>query len=470
MVCDSYGALRYRASSSLPTTTRECLKKTPVSKLKLEAIWCPLVFPGEIQKPDIEPEKTAKEFKQAFNLTGNPDLGLVKKGKPARADFLLWLSPDENSTTKKRDHFIFCFEFSYNAPNELAHFSHENAHREEVSRYARYIDSSRVFSRVCAEVEGEEFSISEKIKNHLLPFSGSDKPLYKLCQASSYTEQLIHSLKTKGRLEGACIARAIAITSNGCESIAANFNDQPDTRIELMKSLGKAYRNTIKLKNDTPNKLNEEIITVFKRLVQSLPGDFSKQAKQLIPEPNLETNISYRFQENIEVFYNSNQEVSRENIILAVEETEALHKFFDGNPQDHLIKELPQTEKIQLRKVHESAVIASLNSAQIGKINVIPLEGNPGIGKTTAVVKFLEKQSEGFMFLYISPRVVINRDVTDKHTKSCDAGILPAIIAYNYTKSCGAGILPDIIAYNYTKSCCAGILPAIIRQIQSSTA
>ncbi|MFN8952361.1 MAG: helicase, partial [Aphanizomenon sp.] len=114
------------------TTMRECLKQTPVSKLKLEAIWCPLVFPGEVQKPDIEPEKTAQEFKQAFNLTGNPDLGLVEKGKPARADFLLWLSPDENSTTKKRDHFIFCFEFSYNVPSKLADFSHENAHREEV--------------------------------------------------------------------------------------------------------------------------------------------------------------------------------------------------------------------------------------------------------------------------------------------------------------------------------------------------
>ena len=360
------------------TTMRECLKQTPISKLKLAAIWCPLVLPGEQKQIDSkeEREKTAQEFKQAFNLPGNPDSGLVNQGEPARADFLLWLSPDENSTTKKRDHFIFCFEFSYNVPSKLADFSHENAHREEVSRYARYIDSRGVFSRVCAEVEGEEFSISEKIKNHLLPFSGSDKPLYKLCQASSYTERLIHLLKTKGKLEGACVTRAIAITSNGCESIAANFNNQPDTRIELMKSLGEAYRKFSKRENNIPDYLNKEILVVFTRLVKSLPGDFKNQAKQLIPEPNLETNISYRFEENIEGFYNSNQEVSRENIILAVEETEALHKFFNGNPQDHFIKELPQTEKIQLRKVHESAVIASLKSAQTGKINVIALEGN----------------------------------------------------------------------------------------------
>lgn len=405
------------------TTTRESLKETPVSKLKLAAIWCPLVLPGEVQKPDVEPEKTTQEFKGTFNLPGNPDLGLVQKGQPARADFLLWLSPDENSTSKKRDHFIFCFEFSYNVPSKLADFSHENAHREEVSRYARYIDSRGVFSRICAEVEGEEFSISERIKNHLLPFSGSNKPFYKLCQASSYTERLIHLLKTKGRLEGDCITRAIAITSNGCESIAANFNNQPDPRIELMKSLGEAYRNLIKLENDAADKLNEEILTVFNNLLLSLPGDFRKQAKQLIPEPNLETDINYRFEENIEGFYNPNQEVSREEVISAVEETEALDKFFGGNPQEHFIKELSQREKIELRKVHESAVIAGLNSAQPGKINVIALEGNPGIGKTTAVMNFLEKQSQGFMFLYISPRVVINRDVTDKLARK-NMGIL----------------------------------------------
>ena len=82
-----------------------------------------------------------------------------------------------------------------------------------------------------------------------------------------------------------------------------------------------------------------------------------------------------------------------------------------------LLKNSLQTEKIPLRKVHEAAVIAGLNSAQTGKINVIALEGNPGIGKTTAVIKFLQNQSEGFMFLYVSPRVVINRDVTDKLAK-----------------------------------------------------
>ncbi len=67
-----------------------------------------------------------------------------------------------------------------------------------------------------------------------------------------------------------------------------------------------------------------------------------------------------------------------------------------------------------MRQVHEAAVFAGMNAAQLGKINVLALEGNPGIGKTTAVMQFLKQRSQGFLFLYLSPRVVINRDVTDK--------------------------------------------------------
>ncbi|MGK7927063.1 MAG: hypothetical protein AB4290_17770 [Spirulina sp.] len=67
-----------------------------------------------------------------------------------------------------------------------------------------------------------------------------------------------------------------------------------------------------------------------------------------------------------------------------------------------------------MRSVHAATVEAGLTAAQKEQLNVIALEGNPGIGKTTAVVSFLKQQAEGFLFLYASPRVVINRDVTHK--------------------------------------------------------
>ena len=156
------------------------------------------MLPGEQEQRDVEREKTAQEFQEAFNLPGKPDSELVKTGQPARADFLLWLSSAEESKSNKCQHFLLCLEFSYNAPAKLADFSNETAHREEINRYARYIDSRGVFSRVCAEVEGEEFSFSSKLKHQLLAFSGVDKPLFKLCQASSYTERLIKLLRNSG--------------------------------------------------------------------------------------------------------------------------------------------------------------------------------------------------------------------------------------------------------------------------------
>ena len=45
---------------------------------------------------------------------------------------------------------------------------------------------------------------------------------------------------------------------------------------------------------------------------------------------------------------------------------------------------------------------------------MLGLEGNPGIGKTTAVVNWLHGAGQGYLFLYVSPRVIINDDVTGK--------------------------------------------------------
>ncbi|MBW4429501.1 MAG: helicase [Nostoc desertorum CM1-VF14] len=438
------------------TAVRECLKNIPVRQPTLTAIWCPLVLPGQQIQRETEREKTAQEFHEAFHLSGRTDLGLVNTGEPARADFLLWLSSGKN-TPQKFEHFLLCLEFSYNAPIKLADFNTETAHLEEMSRYARYIDSRGVFSRVCAEVEGGEFLFSSNLKNHLSAFSGSDKPLFKLCQASSYTERLINLLKKQGQLNGGCSARGIAITSNGCESIAAHFLDESeqDPRAKLMASLGEAYRNTRKLDNQ-PDALLTEIRVAFNKLVRSLPPDFERQVKQLKHEPDLETSLHYKFTEQITEFYNPMQEFSQQEVLANIEMTESLYKFFGDNPKvhfqsvfQHLAKQLP------LRTIHQYAVVTGLKSAQTGRLNIIALEGNPGIGKTTAVIKFLEAQSEGFVFLYLSPRVVINRDVTAKFAKKDGnpSGILTITTNANLISSAPKWYEKQVLEKGETQRC-----------------
>lgn len=426
------------------TTMRECLKHSCIRQPKLEAIWCPLTLPGQQMQRDEEQEKTVKAFQDAFKLPELLDLNLVSQGQPARADFIVWLSNESSSdretedliltkpdkslpsrrkdlTRKKIDNLILCLEFSYNAPSKIADFRTEAPHREEINRYYRYIESRGVFSKVCAEVEGEDFSPSSKLHSHLWAFSGKDKPLFKLCQASSYTERLIHVLYSHQRLTGACNARALAVTSNGIESIAAHFlgrEPEPDPRAKLMKSLGESYRQMKKLHDDDPGGLDAEIRLVFNKLVQSLPSDFKTQAKLLAKSPAPGECLHFPFHETVQGFYNPMDEVSKAEAIASVEENEALCEYFSENPTSQIadfINQInPDQETIPLRKVHEAAVFAGLTAAQVGRINVIGLEGNPGIGKTTAVMNFLKQQSQGFLFLYLSPRVVINRDVTAK--------------------------------------------------------
>ncbi|ACC84592.1 helicase-related protein [Nostoc punctiforme] len=428
------------------TTMRECLHHSQIKQPKLEAIWCPLTLPGQQMQRDEEKEETAKAFQETFNIPGKPDENLVNRGQPARADFILWLSNEFSSHRntdkdevipskdfknvfsqpndlkhKKIENLILCLEFSYNAPIKFADFKNEAPHTEEISRYARYMESRGVFSRVCAEVEGEEFSLSKRLESFLSAFSGQDKPLFKLCQSSSYTERLIHVLRKCKRLEGSCHARAIAVTSNGIESLAAQFwgvESEPDTRAKLMKSLGQAYCKAKHSDDDVPLDLDAEILLVFKKLLGGLPSAFKEQAKSLAEKPPLGQYSHFLFHENVTDFYNPMGEISKDEAIASIEDHNALHEFFGSDPVTQIANFVnqinPNKETIPLRQVHEAAVFVGLSAAQVGKINVLALEGNPGIGKTTAVIKFLKQQSQGFLFFYLSPRVVINRDVTDK--------------------------------------------------------
>jgi hypothetical protein len=63
--------------------------------------------------------------------------------------------------------------------------------------------------------------------------------------------------------------------------------------------------------------------------------------------------------------------------------------------------------------VHASLITKALAS----QTPYLFLTGNPGIGKTTAVVKFLKSRAmlgEGFLFLYVSPRKQVNLDIIRK--------------------------------------------------------
>ena len=398
------------------TAMREYLRKlkSDAENYRIKALWCPLQLPRLQSDFDAEREEALLAWAAAFGQE-RIEYALANKGFPARADFLLWLEPSYDSLGRE----FLCLEFSLNGLPETADYSKPDAHLEELRRFAWFMDTRSVFSRVCAEVSGEEFVLSPDIKNHLPAFTGRDKPLYKLCQAASYIHTTMRWLKSQGLDDKLCNVRALSITQNGFESLAARFfsKHEVDPRVSLLESLGRAYRDAEKVPDCDEDALNDHIRHAFDKIRKALPKAISKQFVDMreLPEPG--KSLAFNFSEDVEGFLNPMATMPWQEALSWVDSDSSIADFLKANPQTAISETLGARvnngQSVPLRDLHSAAVVAGMRSSVLGQMTVLGLEGNPGIGKTTAVVSFLKESNEGFLFLYVSPRVMINDDVTE---------------------------------------------------------
>lgn len=399
------------------TAMREYLKRLvqPLENktLSVRALWCPLTLPGPADY-EAERDKACSELHNLLGLGGKVDPALADKGMPARADFLLWLSGSH-----KEDHLLVQ-EYSYDMPFSMGDFSEEDAHLDELMRHRRLVDSRGVFARVSAEIQEETFELSEDIKSHLGALTSDNKPFYKLCQASGYAESTVRLLENHHLLAKPCVVRALAITPNGLESLAARYvpGATKDPRFALMQQMGTAYRRAVKVSDGDEAELANQVEEVFQQILTRLPKALRAGLKGLREMPKPGEDYHLEFEESVPGFANPMQQYSKDQAITLVEDSPELDEYLRSPAKEaiaHALDELrPGNVEVALRDLHAAAIVAGMNAAEPGKLNVLALEGNPGIGKTTAVTRYLAKQQSGYLFLYVSPRVVINRDVTEK--------------------------------------------------------
>ena len=400
------------------TSTREYLdslgKPLHTGKLKVRALWCPLTLPGDTSNLQARMERDRAAFHAEFAMRGLLDEALSGKGQAANADFVLWLSGAH------REDYLLIQEYSFDMPREIPDYRGQPAHLDELVRHRRLIDSRSVFARVTAEVDGESFELSEDIRHHLAALTSGNKPFYKLCQACSYGVSAEHWLRRDGVLSKPCNVRALALTPNGLESLGARFDEatkNSDPRRQLMVQLGNAYRQTPKLKDGDDAGLTELVGRVFANLLRRLPKGLKNGMRDLRDPPAPGEDFRFRFEEEVPHFANPADRYELATAKAMVDDTDALAAYFGGRSaadvMEPLLLERASGGKVSLRDIHASAVVAGMQQALRGHVNVLALEGNPGIGKTTAVRRYLERKVDGYLFLYVSPRVVINRDVTE---------------------------------------------------------
>jgi len=407
----AYG-VGYTAMRAYLRQVKSCFKNP--TELKVRTLWCPLTLPGESTLELASRVETREAFCEEFGLTGVADPDWSRKGQPANSDFTLWLTGPAS-----QDDYLLVQEYSYSMPAQLQDFREQGAHLDELMRHRRIVDSRSVFARVAAEVEGESFELSGDLKSYLGALTSHDKPLYKLCQASSYAEATVHLLQKRDVLKKACTARALAITPNGLESLSARFDPQkePQPRQKLMAEMGRAYRESVKLDDGDEAALESQVEAVFKGMVAKLPSRLRKEFKRLAGEaPRPGEDFTFDLDETVANFSNPAQEFELSTAQSMVDECDALNKYFGASAREAVAAEMRTLARgrptLSLRDIHAAAIVAGLKSARVGTLNVLALEGNPGIGKTTAIRTHLGQKEGGYLFLYVSPRVVINRDVT----------------------------------------------------------
>ncbi|GAB6142435.1 hypothetical protein JCM14076_31650 [Methylosoma difficile] len=414
------------------TAMREYLRKLKADPedYRIKALWCPLQLPRLQGDFDTETEADLLAFSKAFAQHVRVESIMAHKGYPVRADFLLWLEPRHD----KLDSELLCLEFSLNGLPETADYTKPEAHLEELRRFAWFMDTRSVFSRVCAEVSGEEFVLSPDIKNHLPAFTGRDKPLYKLCQAASYVHTSMRWLKSKGFDDRPFNARALSITQNGFESLSSRFfiNDGIDPRTTLIENLGRAYRNSEKMPECDEEALENHIRHAFDKIRKALPKVISNQFIEMREMPEPGKSLAFNFSEDVNGFLNPMASVPWDKALSWVDSNPDITAFLKENPKtavsDALAQRAHRGAAIPLRDLHAAAVVVGMRASVLGQVTVLGLEGNPGIGKTTAVISYLKESSGGFLFLYVSPRVIINDDVTENLAREKSSHQLTGIL------------------------------------------
>jgi hypothetical protein len=272
--------------------------------------------------------------------------------------------------------------------------------RELLMRDLSYIRSKSVFANLSIDTASGSpgFTFSKGLDTYFTAFKHDDKESAKLIQAGSYAFDLYTLLKERG-----------LFTDN--TAITFNIIGYTDRGINAM----------------TCTQQNAGILEKCAHIYQHDTGMSTIEQARLEVLETIRANAARSFQ-NGEAFTNAIMSVveKHEDGVHWIEPTHQEWIDHFVNPSDPLplnqITEETKTllsdselslDSATLRQAHEYLVMRELDASS--KNTFVFLTGNPGIGKTTAIVKFLSQhRDEGFLLLYISPRKQINIDIINK--------------------------------------------------------
>jgi hypothetical protein len=322
-----------------------------------------------------------------------------KKGEFLKADTILLLS-------YRSKHFrlltLDLSIFAVRQMTDLADLEDVEMLRRQLIGELNYVKSKSVFADLSLDTGG--FNLSADLVTYFTAFKRKDKETSKLIQAASYAHSFLNFLKEYDLLENANVPPTVNVVGYSDRGMSALTLTPQNYKV--LETCAKIYK-----ENSGREAITDARHKVLKFTQRSAAHSFvggRDFLRRLMAVPTGELSKVVHT-EQIEGF------MSTESYLDAT----ALQKLgikptspFEDDSGSPATGQEWVRERMSLRNAHAALIRQALTNQQE---NFIFLTGNPGIGKTTAVIEFLKKCiEEGFLFLYVSPRNQVNFDVIHK--------------------------------------------------------
>ena len=306
-----------------------------------------------------------------------------QKGEFLKADTLMLLSHRQELRILSVDLSIF----SVKSAKDLLDFEDEDMQNQRrlLRREIAYLRSKSVFAKLRIDTGNNDdlgLNFSQNLTRYFTAFKRKDKESAKLIQAASYAGSFYRFLR---EIEIINDRTSVVFNAVGYSDRAISTISLCPENLEVLNTCSQIYRNEPKEQEIT--QARKEVLNLI-QLNASRSFDNGKNlVKQLLQIPSdTTTSISH---------------------------TETINNF---------------SSTLELRDEHAKLIKNYLDSDK----TYLFLTGNPGIGKTTAIVEFLKAHvNEGFLFFYVSPRKQVNLDIIEKFKDSATGNLDEEIFCIN---------------------------------------
>lgn len=328
--------------------------------------------------------------------------------------------PSSHPNGSQRHWRIVCLDFSIHSltTGQLRDPNHISTARHQLLSELGYLRTRGVFSNLGYDIADglPEMLFSRGLEDYLTAFKKKDKESAKLIQAGGYAYDFYDALCRKNLIQDKdeVICHAFGVSDRDITSMHVRRE-----HMTILETCQKIYQN---------DPSDETIESVRERVVETIQStarwSFEGQRPPSQGQPDFFDHIRTINPTEDGCFWLS-----------SLTETIPVLSTQDLVPVDRLDPALltqlggrVQAGSLKVQDAHGLLVRQALDSP----IPYIFLTGNPGIGKTTALARYLlecERNNQGFLFFYLSPRTQVNRDLIKKFRDPATDQIQGSILA-----------------------------------------